>query len=145
MRFARAIAPTPITLPSHASILTGQHPFHHGARNNGTHHLPAEATTLAERLGPARHAKLLEDLGLVEHAVDPELGRTARPHGTEARAGEKRDDGLGAVGQKGTDPIASLYAQPFQGPCQFLGQLLQFTVTGFPFQVRPPLSWFSAI
>ncbi len=48
--FEQCIAAAPITLPSHATILTGLYPYHHGARNNGTHHLPAEVPTLAETL-----------------------------------------------------------------------------------------------
>lgn len=48
--FETCISPTPITLPSHASLLTGLHPFSHGARNNGTHYLAADVPTLAERL-----------------------------------------------------------------------------------------------
>jgi arylsulfatase A-like enzyme/Flp pilus assembly protein TadD len=48
--FEQCIAAAPITLPSHASILTGLYPYHHGARNNGTHHVPAEVPTLAETL-----------------------------------------------------------------------------------------------
>ena len=35
VRFDRAFAPTPITLPSHASLLTGLYPPGHGARHNG--------------------------------------------------------------------------------------------------------------
>ncbi len=34
-RFDRAWAPTPITLPSHASLFTGRYPPSHGARHNG--------------------------------------------------------------------------------------------------------------
>lgn len=48
--FEYCIAPAPITLPSHATLLTGLQPYSHGARSNGTHYLPAEVATLAERL-----------------------------------------------------------------------------------------------
>ncbi len=48
--FERAWAVTPVTLPSHASILTGLYPPAHGVRNNGNHYLPGEAVTLAEIL-----------------------------------------------------------------------------------------------
>jgi arylsulfatase A-like enzyme/cytochrome c-type biogenesis protein CcmH/NrfG len=34
-RFDRAYAPAPITLPSHASLMTGRYPPGHGARHNG--------------------------------------------------------------------------------------------------------------
>jgi len=50
-RFTRASAVTPVTLPSHASILTGRYPSSHGVRNNGTFRLPADVATLAEALG----------------------------------------------------------------------------------------------
>jgi choline-sulfatase len=48
--FDHCITVAPITLPSHASILTGLYPFNHGARNNGTHSVPEDVTTLAETL-----------------------------------------------------------------------------------------------
>lgn len=50
VRFQRALAPTPITLPSHSTLMTGLDPLSHGVRNNGTFQLAAEHTTLAERL-----------------------------------------------------------------------------------------------
>ena len=46
----RCFATAPITLPSHGSILTGNQPYQHGARNNGTHYMPEEAVCLAELL-----------------------------------------------------------------------------------------------
>jgi choline-sulfatase len=51
VRFTRALAPTPITLPSHATLMTGLDPLSHGVRNNGTFQLAAEHATLAEMLG----------------------------------------------------------------------------------------------
>jgi len=45
--FAKAAAVTPVTLPSHASILTGLYPFGHGARANGVFALDAAHPTLA--------------------------------------------------------------------------------------------------
>ncbi len=45
-----AIATVPITLPSHASILTGFYPPALGVRHNGRHTVPEEVETLAERL-----------------------------------------------------------------------------------------------
>jgi choline-sulfatase len=48
--FEQAIAVAPLTLPAHASILTGEYPPRHGVRDNEDYHLPAERTTLAEHL-----------------------------------------------------------------------------------------------
>jgi choline-sulfatase len=58
VRFDRAFAPTPITLPSHASLLTGLYPPGHGARHNG---IPARAdvptlATACEKAGFATAA-----------------------------------------------------------------------------------------
>ena len=48
--FTRALATTPVTLPSHASILTGKYPHHHGVRLNGLPPLAPNQETLAEHL-----------------------------------------------------------------------------------------------
>jgi tetratricopeptide (TPR) repeat protein len=50
VRFARCDAPAPLTLPSHATMLTGELPGGHGVRDNGRFRLPEKATTLAELL-----------------------------------------------------------------------------------------------
>ncbi len=50
VRFANAYCSTPLTLPSHCSILTGTTPLRHKVRNNGAYYLADEAVTLAERL-----------------------------------------------------------------------------------------------
>jgi arylsulfatase A-like enzyme/tetratricopeptide (TPR) repeat protein len=50
VRFANAYAPVPLTLPSHASIMTGLNPVATGVHNNGTYELGADRTTLAEVL-----------------------------------------------------------------------------------------------
>jgi len=48
--FEQAWAVAPITLVSHASIMSGLYPFQHGVRNNGTQYVEQGITTLAERL-----------------------------------------------------------------------------------------------
>lgn len=50
IRFENAVSSVPLTLPSHATILTGLYPPNHGARSNGKGFLPADRTTLAETL-----------------------------------------------------------------------------------------------
>jgi len=45
--FELAYAAAPVTLPAHASILTGLDPDTHGVRNNGSHFLPEDLPTLA--------------------------------------------------------------------------------------------------
>lgn len=53
LRVERAYAHVPLTLPSHATILTGVHPSGHGLHVNFQGALPAELPTLAERFGAA--------------------------------------------------------------------------------------------
>lgn len=48
LRFSFAHAHAVVTLPSHASILTGRYPFDHGVRDNSGYRLADEAETLAE-------------------------------------------------------------------------------------------------
>jgi choline-sulfatase len=51
VRFEWAFSPAPITLPAHASLLTGLYPFSHGVRNNGNFYLNEKFGTLATILG----------------------------------------------------------------------------------------------
>lgn len=53
--FENAHTVAPITLPAHASMLTGLFPVRHGLRQNGLKPLPASATTLAEGARAAGH------------------------------------------------------------------------------------------
>jgi arylsulfatase A-like enzyme len=48
--FENAYTAAPITLPAHATLLTGRLPFEHGLRANGENRLAETETTLAERL-----------------------------------------------------------------------------------------------
>ncbi|MDH3685054.1 MAG: sulfatase-like hydrolase/transferase, partial [Myxococcales bacterium] len=49
-RFTAAFSPAPLTLPSHATLLTGRDPHEHGARHNGVFPLPNDVPTLTEAL-----------------------------------------------------------------------------------------------
>ena len=55
LRFAQAIAPAPLTTPSHATMMTGLVPPSHGVRDNGCR-LADEQTTLAEILSARGYA-----------------------------------------------------------------------------------------
>jgi arylsulfatase A-like enzyme/Tfp pilus assembly protein PilF len=50
VRFTRAHAQTVVTLPSHANILSGRYPFHHGVHENAGFRFPPEMDTLATLL-----------------------------------------------------------------------------------------------
>jgi len=54
-RFPSAVTPVPLTLPAHASMLTGRHPRRHGVRVNGQV-LGGGGATLAEALNEAGYA-----------------------------------------------------------------------------------------
>jgi arylsulfatase A-like enzyme/Flp pilus assembly protein TadD len=55
-RFETAISPAPLTLPSHATLLTALDPPEHGVRNNGSYRLREEVPTLAESMQEAGFA-----------------------------------------------------------------------------------------
>jgi choline-sulfatase len=50
VRFGNAESPVPLTLPAHATILSGLLPLRHGVRNNGAERFPEEPATLATQL-----------------------------------------------------------------------------------------------
>jgi arylsulfatase A-like enzyme/predicted negative regulator of RcsB-dependent stress response len=52
-RFADATAPSPMTLPSHASLFSGHDPLRHRMRHNGLFALPPETVSLTERFAAA--------------------------------------------------------------------------------------------
>jgi arylsulfatase A-like enzyme/Flp pilus assembly protein TadD len=56
VRFDHAYTAAPLTLPAHATILTGTYPTHHRIRYNGTSALHPDALTLAEKLREAGFA-----------------------------------------------------------------------------------------
>ena len=47
VRFEEALASVPLTLPSHASLMTGRQPYTHGVRNNGYFTLADDIPTIA--------------------------------------------------------------------------------------------------
>lgn len=91
-RFVRCDTAAPITLVSHASILTGLYPPRHGVRDNGTFALPARVETLTETLRAAGY-----DTAAVVSAVV-----LARRHGLD-QGFRTYDDDLGAGYAAGTE------------------------------------------
>ena len=58
LRFAHALTPVPLTLPAHATLLTGLDPNEHGLRDNGQGALAPTIPTLAELLRDKGYATL---------------------------------------------------------------------------------------
>lgn len=48
--FRTALSSVPLTLPSHATILSGLEPYHHGVHDNGVDVFPSDRETVATRL-----------------------------------------------------------------------------------------------
>jgi choline-sulfatase len=92
VRFSRCDTAAPITLPSHATILTGLYPPRHGLRDNGTFALPARIKTVAAWLRAAGY-----DTAAVISAVV-----LARRHGLN-QGFRIYDDDLGAGYAAGTE------------------------------------------
>jgi choline-sulfatase len=72
--FERAYAPAPLTLPSHATIMTGLLPPAHGVRGNGSFALGPGPPTLAEAMG-ARGLRTAAFVGAFPVAARFGLGR----------------------------------------------------------------------
>jgi arylsulfatase A-like enzyme/Flp pilus assembly protein TadD len=102
--FSRATAVAPTTLPTHASILTGLYPVHHGARVNGLFRLDDLHETLAERLraegyrtGAVISAFVLDSQYGLDQGFDdyddtlPDARGASRRHYRESRAEHTTD------------------------------------------------------
>lgn len=112
VRFTEAITPVPLTLPAHASMLTGLWPQNHGARVNSEFRLGQEGSTLAEKLAAAGYetaafvsAFVLEsrygvDRGFATYddAVDPVAGPTFAAGTLERKAPGTTDAYLAFMG-----------------------------------------------
>jgi choline-sulfatase len=117
VRFERTVSPAPITLPSHASLLTGLEPLSHGVRNNATFRLAEEHVTLAEKLREAGYATaafvgsfVLDaryglEQGFAEY--DDEIGADASPtdgHFLQRPADRVTDAAIAWLGQEREQP-----------------------------------------
>lgn len=105
-RYARAYSPVPLTIPAHATMMTGLEPWRHGVRSNGDAVLGPEVDTLAEVLhghGWATGASTAafvtgsrwgfgQGFDAFHEVADP--GAVADPWAVERRAEAVVDDGL---------------------------------------------------
>lgn len=71
VRFEHAIAPVPVTLPSHTSLMTGLQPPSHGVRHNGMFALEEDVPVLAEQMRSAGFATAAFVAAVV---LDPRYG-----------------------------------------------------------------------
>lgn len=101
VRFLQCTSAVPLTLPSHASLMTGVYPFVHGARDNGSFLLHEDNVTLAEVLRDAGYETSAEVAAYVlnrefrlDQGFDTYHDVTSRPGGhatgaTQGTAGER--------------------------------------------------------
>ena len=116
VRFAQASSPAPLTLPAHASLLSGLLPPRHGLRNNGAGAFPADRPTLATALAARRlpHRRLRRRLRArpplrprprlrrsttTRSSAAPTRRRASRPSGRGDRGGGPRARLAGAAGR----------------------------------------------
>jgi len=89
VRFTDALSPVPLTLPAHASVLTGCVPRRHGVRDNAGYRLAATVPLLGERLAAAGYATA----AFVSAAVldrDGGLARGFQTYDDSVRVGDRR-------------------------------------------------------
>ena len=122
VRFAQAIAPTPLTLPSHASLFTGVTPMRHGVRENVGFVVGSAPATLAERFQSAGYATSAFISGFPLHRrfglmrgfdhYDDQLtrgGDRARPAAVERRADETVAAVAAWIDQQTSQPMRPLF------------------------------------
>lgn len=89
VRFTQALSPVPLTLPAHASLLSGRVPRRHGVRDNAGFRLDAGIPLLTERLAAAGYATA----AFVSAAVldrDGGLSRGFATYDDVVRVGDRR-------------------------------------------------------
>ena len=117
VRFEKAFAAAPLTLPSHATLMTGLYPPHHGVRHNGIFRLASDKTTLAERFHDAGFAT-----GAVVGAVVLDARLRARPglrplrRRLRRRAGQGLRDGLPGAPRRPGDRRGTALARRVDRP-----------------------------
>ncbi len=119
IRFDRAFSPVPLTLPSHASLLTGTYPMFHGVRDNSGFVVAAEQTTLAELLsargfqtaafvgGFVLDSKFGLDQGfqLYDDDMGPDSGRQGDPAYVQRRGDEVVERALEWLARRPAGPF----------------------------------------
>lgn len=115
VRFDAAVAPMPVTRPSHFSIFTGRYPREHGVVNNQLT-LPEEARTLAEifraagfRTGGFPGVKLLQE----KSGANQGFEAFVVPEGLEDRAGTVVDRALAWLAEIGPEERFFLWLHVF--------------------------------
>ncbi|HEV7485214.1 MAG TPA: sulfatase-like hydrolase/transferase [Thermoanaerobaculia bacterium] len=74
IRFAAADSPVPLTLPAHASLMSGLLPLHHGLRNNGIGAFPAVRQTLATAFGTSYRTGAFVGSFILDHRFGLDRG-----------------------------------------------------------------------
>jgi len=134
--FENAIAPAPITLPSHASILTGVPPSAHGVRDNAVFALGPEATTVAEVL---RGAGWRTGAFVASFVLDARFGLD---QGFETYRGARYSDGTrGVIVERRADAVVDEAAAWLGGlePGEPFFAWVHFFDPHFPYD--PPSPW----
>lgn len=117
VRFVDAVTSIPVTLPAHATILTGLYPPHHGVRDNGAFRLPEHKTTLAETLRAECYATaafvgcfvlderfgLAQGFDLYDFRASPAGFRESMPEFNERPADVVTDSAIRWLAQQATD------------------------------------------
>jgi choline-sulfatase len=115
--FANAGSAVPLTLPAHATLLSGELPLHHGLRNNGAGTFPADRATLATVLGQAGYRTgAFVSAFVLDHRFglnrgfddyDDEVARELNPGSSwdaERRGGDTVDRALAWIGRADSRP-----------------------------------------
>jgi len=117
--FEETITPVPLTLPSHASILTGRYPAEHGVRDNGFYRLPEGYPTLATRFKKAGYntaaivaSHTLNDVFGLDRDFDFYDDLSVTP-GTRAYAGDRSERPADEITNQAIDWIDENSERPF--------------------------------
>jgi len=142
VRFTQARTTAPMSLPSHASLFTGQWPFVTGVRDNTTFRLGDDAATLAEKFRDAGwktgavvasftlHSMFGLKQGFGVYLDPPSTGTNSFTHQDERTAQQVTDECLRLLDTKALAPPFFLWAHyfdphfPYEPPEPFLTRFL---------------------